>query len=271
MKNYDHIGETSRTLGGWDMEIVGKTPQRGYDVLVRDGHGTVRRGVAYEAFREGRVPSPYDRTALGIGCIGSGPYTCTANRRAHGAWTNMLAACLGRGRGGDRQVCGEWLEFQAFAEWYEAHYYDKSLDLHLNISLSGSDRYGPDTCVLIPRELVSSAPKQPSKVRSFHSVGRCREVLPQGVYGAAGGRYEALLCTDGRMSSLGTFGTPDEARSAYLSAKADALEAHAARIDADMSDEGRAAVARCCARLRAEAAAPSGEARAGPGGLPCGT
>lgn len=268
-KTRSRIGEKSRTPGGFPAEIVGFTPRRGYDVRIDDGHGTVRHGVQYEAFRDGRVASPYDRTAYGTGWMGDGPYTCANAKRAHGAWTSMLAAC--RGPDAPRRVCGEWLDFQAFAAWYEPRCRGRSLVL--NLSLSGSDRYGPDTCVLIPPELVNSAPKQPSKSRRIHHMGRGRgkEALPQGVRGTSGGMYAAVLCLGGRLSEIGTYGTPEEARSAYLSAKADALEAHAARIDADMSDEGREAVARCCARLRAEAAAPSGGARAGPGGRPCGT
>ena len=187
---------------------------------------------------------------FGIGTMGSGPYTRDKYPRAYSAWLAIMTGCYNEksaqyGREGARGVAvrGAWLDFQAFAAWYEAHAYAGPRRLVLTRRLSGSDRYGPDECLLVPAELLPAIPKDAGTHRG----------LPGGVHRAAGRRYRALTTYRGAKTEHAPRDTPEEARADYLDARADILRSEAVRLDEILSDEIRAAVARKLAAMRAEA------------------
>lgn len=192
--------------------------------------------------------------AFAVGTMGEGPYGKRSHPRAYSAWLSMMQQCYNQnyqsykaaGARGVR-VCDEWLDFQAFAAWYEAHGYahEGSAGMVLTRLMSGDDVYGPDTCMMVPRELL------PALTVST----RIHRGLLGGVNPAAGHRYAAQAA--GRRCEPRD--TQEEARADYLEAKADKLEAETARLDAMLTDEIRAAAARRCVQLRAEADAMRAE------------
>lgn len=192
--------------------------------------------------------------AFAVGTMGQGPYNRINHARAYGAWLSMMQQCYNQncqsykaaGARGVR-VCDEWLDFQAFAAWYEAHDYAHggSAGMALTRLISGDDVYGPDTCMMVPRELLPA----------LTVAARVHRGLLGGVNLASYHRYAAQAAG----TRCEPRDTQEEARADYLEAKADKLEAEVIKLDARLTDEIRAAAARRCAQLRAEADATRAE------------
>lgn len=189
-----------------------------------------------------------------IGTMGTGPYGKSSNPRAYCAWLSMMQQCYNphcqtykaAGARGVR-VCDEWLDFQAFAAWYEAHDYvpEGSAGTVMTRLMGGDDVYGPDTCMMVPRELLPA----------LTVATRVHRGLLGGVNLASYHRYAAQAAG----TRCEPRDTQEEARADYLEARADTLEAEAMRLDAMLTDEIRDAAARRCAQLRAEADAMRAE------------
>ncbi|WP_304973842.1 hypothetical protein [uncultured Alistipes sp.] len=200
------------------------------------------------------MPKKKGSPVFNAGTMGEGPYNKHVHKRAYGAWMCMMQRCynprsLSYASAGAKgvHVCDEWLDFQRFAAWYEARDYvpEGSAGAVLARLMGAETNFGPDTCRVVPRELL------PALVVS----GRSRRGLPGGVNKAAGHRYAAMTMQNGKPCRHEARDTPEEARADYLEARANTLEAEAARLDAMLTDEARTAVAARCAKLRAEAVA----------------
>lgn len=192
------------------------------------------------------------RPVFDAGTMGAGPYGRLSHPRAYGAWLGMMQRCYNPRHPAYRPsvaagayVCDEWLDFQRFAVWHEAHDYspEGSAGAVLAKMMGGDARFGPDTCLMVPRELLPS----------LRVAARPHRGIPGGVNKAPGHRYAAIATCGGRTHRCRPRDTQEEARADYLEARAGTLEAEAARLDAMLTDEIRAAVARRCAQLRAEA------------------
>lgn len=188
------------------------------------------------------------------GTMGNGPYNRISHPRAYGAWMSMMQQsynprCKTYKTTGARgvRVCDDWLDFQKFAAWHEAHDYvpDGSAGMALTRLISGDDVYGPDTCMMVPRELLPA----------LTVATRVHRGLLGGVNLASYHRYAAQAAG----TRCEPRDTQEEARADYLEAKADKLEAEVIKLDARLTDEIRAAAARRCAQLRAEADATRAE------------
>lgn len=53
------------------------------------------------------------------------------------------------------EVCGDWLHYQNFAEWYESNYPTDGFDyvLDKDLKLVGNKLYSPDTCMFVTRQI----------------------------------------------------------------------------------------------------------------------
>lgn len=138
------------------------------------------------------------------------------NEKAYERWTTMLKRCYCpkvKGRSPTYEgctVCPDWLVFGKFKVWMEKQdWCGKELDKDLLVQ--GNKLYGPDTCIFISRQ-----------VNSFLLDSRAaRGDLPIGVsYVQMSGKYVARIKELGQgRKHLGTFDTPEQAHSAWLSRK----------------------------------------------------
>ena len=161
----------------------------------------------------------------GVGTNSGGKYKTNGKMtNAYKAWQNMLrrAYCPKLHAVSPTyvscSVADEWLDYQDFAEWFEAHEYsDCGYQLDKDLLVISNKVYGPETCCFVPQELNSL----------FLDRGAARGDLPQGVsWYKQKGKYRAMVGVDDKKQEhLGYFDTPQEAHQAYKKAK----EAHVKR------------------------------------------
>ena len=154
--------------------------------------------------------------------------------KAHTAWYNMLrrAYCpkyhainptyIGC------SVAGEWLEYQEFAEWFEAHEYsDYGYQLDKDLFLPGNKIYAPGRCVFVPREL--------NTLLTDH--GNARGQYKQGVsFYKNANKFVATTCINGKRKYLGLFGNELDAYYAYKKAKEQYVKEKALEWRDDIAD-----------------------------------
>ena len=106
------------------------------------------------------------------------------------------------------EVCEEWHNFQAFAEWYEKNYYEvpnEKMCLDKDILLHGNKIYSRDTCLIVPH-----------RINSLFTYKRNNKLkLPSGI-SPHGSKYQ-VMCNDesGKRITLGTYKTINEAFTIY--------------------------------------------------------
>lgn len=160
------------------------------------------------------------RLISGVGFNSVGKYKTHINgikTKSFIAWVNMIYRCYSQ-KIQERyptyigcSVVDEWLDYQIFADWYEAQRHS-SLDYHLDkdILVANNKIYSSETCCLVPKEL--------NAILLDH--GRKRGKCPQGVYlFKQNGKFVAKLRINGKRKHLGYYVCPNEAHSAYVSAK----------------------------------------------------
>ena len=136
---------------------------------------------------------------------------------AYRAWSGMLARCYNEKIRHkhptyiDCYVCDEWLLFSNFKKWFEdvSNGYIEGHEIDKDIICKGNRVYSPQTCCLVPQEIN----------KLFTKNNKKRGLLPIGVCLERSGRYRAKLQPDGKVVSLGTYETVDEAFAAYKEAK----------------------------------------------------
>lgn len=107
---------------------------------------------------KGEVKNPYVNSILGMGCVGVGPYNVDGSpfeRMIYPRWRGILDRCYVK-REGNKTVNQEWLNFQNFAAWFTAefynipHYsmYDMAVDK--DVLVPGNTEYGPYRCLILP-------------------------------------------------------------------------------------------------------------------------
>ena len=96
-------------------------------------------------------------SVFGIGFIGVGDYKPSFNGRntkQYISWKGMLERCYSPKWHKEKPtyigctVCDEWLNFQAFAEWYDASYIT-GFQLDKDIKLIGNKIYSPENCKFV--------------------------------------------------------------------------------------------------------------------------
>lgn len=140
--------------------------------------------VEYAKFKTGQFENPYDKTVLGVGCIGVGKYRPTINgkiTKQYSAWRNMLVRCYDEEKHKEREtyekctVCNEWLNFQNFAKWYDENFYqcgDEEMHIDKDILLKGNKKYCSQYCVFVPSNINVLFTKT-DKLRGNCPIGVC--------------------------------------------------------------------------------------------------
>lgn len=110
--------------------------------------------------RDPGAPSVFGVGRNGVGC--HKPHVKGGNdSRPYSIWRAMLRRCYGnedRPAYRGATVCEEWLDFQAFADWYEAnHPGTPGLELDKDIKIRGNKVYGPHACQFVTKEANLSA------------------------------------------------------------------------------------------------------------------
>ncbi len=105
-------------------------------------------------------------------------------------------------------IATEWLRYSNFLVWADQYdWVGKHLDKDLLIK--GNKLYGPDTCLWI----------DPNINRLLLNSVKRRGTCPIGVSELVG-KYIARISINGKMQTIGLFGSVEEASSAFLKAKA---------------------------------------------------
>ena len=103
--------------------------------------------------RMDKVADKMHKSIYGVGCIGDGCHKTTSRHWAR--WRDMLQRCYDESlREKYRSligwsVCGEWLNFQNFAEWADSNV-GKNEGYRLTVSKRNNDEkvYSPSTCTI---------------------------------------------------------------------------------------------------------------------------
>ena len=156
----------------------------------------------------------------GVATNSGGKYKTWGNgkiTKSYGTWKNMLRRVY-CSKGHARRptyigcsVSDEWLEYQEFSEWFEAHEYSNcGYHLDKDLLIPGNKIYAPDRCVFVPRQLNTL----------LNDCGATRGQNKQGVCFIKGrNKFAARVGINDKYKHLGYFDTEIEAYSAYKEAK----------------------------------------------------
>jgi len=135
-------------------------------------------------------------------------------------WVSMLKRCYSEKYQSshatykDCKVCDEWHRFMAFKAWMELQdWKDKQLDKDL---IGDGKLYSPDNCVFVSRSLNQMLN---SGISGEYPIGVCRH---------KSGRFVANVKTNGDRKYLGLFPSPEEAHSAWRTAKLEIAQGYLA-------------------------------------------
>lgn len=164
--------------------------------------------------------SPAARSKVqGVG-INDAPYVIHAGTKsdpAYTAWKQVLQRAYSNvvhekhPTYRDVTVCNEWHSFMAFRKWWMVNYRE-GCHLDKDLLVVGNREYGPDACVYVPQWLNNFT----------NANGSSRGEYPTGVYPQKKPGVFVSFCNNpitGKQHNLGTFTTPEAARSAWLNYK----------------------------------------------------
>lgn len=172
--------------------------------------------------KRGQVKNPLVPTFYDKGYIGVGKYKGGKNG-VHCLWLRMLERAYNKNYHSkfptykDVTVCSEWLNFQNFAEWCSSQPFFNARDekgrvyqLDKDLLCKGNKTYSPETCCFVPSEINGLLIKN-DKDRGEYSIG----VHPNKTHT----RFRSHVNHSGKLQSLGSFDTPEQAFQAYKKAK----------------------------------------------------
>lgn len=196
------------------------------DITIQFDNGFIKN-TRYHRFKEGAVPSVYDKTVYNIGYLGEGVYEAYINdsfTKSYTKWKSMLQRCyddklhVKRPRYKDCAVCEEWHNYQNFAKWFEDNYYEipgETMCLDKDILIKGNKMYSPDTCVFVPNNINIL----------FEKSNSIRGDLPIGVsFNKRDNNFESSLKINGRKKFLGYYPTIEQAFNVYKLKKEDYIK-----------------------------------------------
>ena len=165
--------------------------------------------------KNGNIKNPYLPSIFGIGYIGSGKYKCKEDRKsttAYKKWYKMMRrAYCNKYKSknptyNDVRVYYRWHNFQNFAAWYynQPNSDKEGFELDKDLMVLGNKEYHPEKCSLVPKPINNLL------ISCLDNGGS----LPIGVRKNGSG-YQAAISMYGKMKSLGTYKTPNEAHCVY--------------------------------------------------------
>ena len=199
------LGEIRNNKLGTPMQIIRFNVQSDMRIKFLDEHG-YETNTTYGNFKNGQIKNPYDKSVKGIGYMGEGIHRAKVNGKAtlqNSIWVQMIRRCytIEDSQWRDCEICEEWLNYQNFAEWYNANYYDLGdgtrMHLDKDILIKGNRLYSPETCMIVPQRINMIFM---TKERGVDAD------LPNAIYRCVNG-YQSSY----NGKSLGVFKTLDEA------------------------------------------------------------
>jgi hypothetical protein len=195
------------------------------DVKIKylDTHGYTTN-VSARHLIEGGIKNPYHPSVFGIGYTGHGRHKSWEDGKmtdVRRAWQSMLSRIYYENYKkmnptySDCSVCEEWHNFQNFAEWWhnEPNAGKKGFELDKDLICFSNRQYCPEKCSYVPKE-----------INIILSKPRCSDrTLPTGVY-KANSKFKAQFSKNGRVKTIGTFVTIQEASDAYCKEKKKQIE-----------------------------------------------
>ena len=212
----DRTGEERVNNFGSKMIITKYNNNCDIDVYFPE-YDCVVKHIGYKQFKKGWLRCPYEPRCYGVGYLGEGKYKVSENgklTKVYNTWKDMLRRCYDEKYQEKHptynacEVCTEWHNFQAFAEWYENNYYEipnEKMCLDKDILLHGNKIYSRDTCLIVPNRInLLFTYKRNNKLK-----------LPSGI-SPHGSKYQ-VMCRDGsgKRIILGTYETINEAFTIY--------------------------------------------------------
>lgn len=215
----DRTGEINYNTFGSKMIIKEYRKAIDIDVYFPE-YDYVKEHVGYNHFIKGYIACPYEKTIFNIGYTGEGKYKVTINgknTKHYNLWNAMLKRCYSskftqqHPTYKECEVCPEWHNFQAFAEWVDRNYYEiegERMALDKDILCKGNKIYSPNTCMFVPQRINTL----------FIKCDNSRGDLPVGVF-RVNKKYNARCNINGKRKHLGYYNTPEEAFEVYKNFK----------------------------------------------------
>ena len=217
----DRTGETRLNKFGSEMVITVYRNCNDIDVCFPEYNWTAEH-VSYGQFKNGRIKCPYEPRVYGVGYVGEGDCKAFENgnhTKVYDIWKHMIRRCYDYKFQEkchtyiECKVCDEWLNFQAFASWYEENYYEipgEQMTLDKDILIKGNKIYSPDTCVFVSQSIN----------KLFTKRDAARGDLPIGVtYNKKSKKYQAQCAANNKQNHLGFYNTSEEAFNVYKQVK----------------------------------------------------
>jgi hypothetical protein len=215
------VGEVNKNNFGSVMKVI--SYYRSDDVWVEFVDTGNKVHTEWRHFYEGNVRNVYDKSVFGIGYLGEGKYKTRENSKhthQYSIWTNMLNRCYNEKFHKkqhtyiDCTVSDEWHNFQNFAKWYDANFYQiqgEKMELDKDILIKGNKVYSPETCLFVPQNINKLFLKRDSARGNF-PIGVSHEVKTD--------KYVVTLSNSkGKVYRIGTYDTPEKAFIVYKNDK----------------------------------------------------
>lgn len=149
------------------------------------------------------------------------------SNKAKKAWLDMTRRCKDAKWHIDNPCysstthCEEWDEFKKFEEWFGVNY-KEGMCLEKDILSGGENKYCPEFCVYIPRQINNLVLVSPTKVHdlplgvTFQKTKKGNKPYPR--------PYTAQVNVNGKVKYLGMYETANEAHKAWQQEKASVIE-----------------------------------------------
>ena len=177
----DRTGEETYNKFGSKMIITNYRNYEDIDIYFPKYNWTFEH-TRYDNFKSGNIKCPYEPRVHSHGYVGEGKYKASENGKItkyYSYWNSMLQRCYDNKFKEKRptyegcEVCAEWHNFQAFAEWYNDNYYEipgEVMSLDKDILFKGNKIYSPETCVFVSNEINLLFTKS-NKSRGDYPIG----------------------------------------------------------------------------------------------------
>lgn len=207
-KRYDDFTVINYLGGGW------------YTVEFSNGYKVKSKT---KEICSGGIKNPTYPSVHGVGFVGTGLYTAKSDEGGHSkayeVWSGMLRRCYSKDcarfslyGGNGITVCGDWFNFQVFAEWYYSQpQWELGYDLDKDLLDGRGVKYSPETCTLVPSHINSLFTGGRKEGVTYNkSKGKWVVQLQQGEVSATGRK---------KQTYYGAFEDKKEALSLALKAK----------------------------------------------------